>query len=172
MVRPQRITLTRPKPLPHFLASSRVAQRRRTFRKGTDLTDRLIGQQQIMWAGFSRDPYATISGSPDQINSFRTTHMNDVQVATDLAGQLQGNADRSQLCLDRPRLEIVPPAALPLTSALFGQGVGHEIILGVHRDRQTTSSGSLHSLLEHFRIRLRKISGAVPLHESLKSDPP
>src|ERR1700722_11307352 len=111
-----------------------------------------------------------IPGSLNQIYSFRATHMNDMQVTADLACELQSDADGEQFRLDRTGLQIIPPPVLPLTSALFGQGVGHEIILGMNGDRQIASGGNLHSLLKYFRVRMRKIAGATSAHESLKPD--
>src|ERR1700730_11787595 len=109
-----------------------------------------------MWAGFRRYSNAAISGLPDQINAFRATDMNDVQVTTNLPRKLQGDTDGAQLCLDRTRIQVVPPANLSLTSPLFGQSVGHQIILSVHCDRQATGEGGLDFTPEHFRVRTRE----------------
>src|ERR1700730_3311449 len=121
-----------------------------------------------MWAGFRRYSNAAISGLPDQINAFRATDMNDVQVTTNLPRKLQGDTDGAQLSLDRTRIQVVPPATLSLTSPLFGQSDRHQIILSVHCDRQATGGGRLHSPPEHFRVRMRKIRCAAPAHERLE----
>ena len=104
MIRSQRIDAPRANPLPQLLRAEHASRSGGAhLAESTNLTDRLVGQQQIMRAGFCGHPDTAISGTPDQINSFRATHVNNVQVATDLASKIQGDPDGAQFRLDRTR---------------------------------------------------------------------